>query len=207
MSRPGETGPLWSPAAAVSTKRSADFDATRASSLRQRSPFSLYRRRTFLFTSSSIAMSLAVPKWSGHRLLNSSIMPAGSGHCLAHTVAAQLGRYGPKARRAETAVGLAACRDTAQTRDRLFASLIPAAVDAIPESDSAPNYTDENVQRRLRVLAQYLDADAASTPAAHKLHSTKSGSWPEHARAELCKRSSAPSWSRRVPDWRLVLGF
>jgi hypothetical protein len=56
----------------------------------------------------------------------------------------------------ETAVELAACRDTDKIRERLFASLIPAAVDAIPESDSAPNYTEEDVQRWLRVLAQYL---------------------------------------------------
>lgn len=57
----------------------------------------------------------------------------------------------------ETAVELAACRDPAQVGERLFASLIPAAVDAIPESDSAATYTEEDVQRWLRVLARHLE--------------------------------------------------
>jgi len=56
----------------------------------------------------------------------------------------------------ETAVEFAACRDTEKFRERLFASLIPAAVDAIPESDSAPNYTEEDVQRWLCALALFL---------------------------------------------------
>jgi hypothetical protein len=57
----------------------------------------------------------------------------------------------------KTAVELAGCRDTAQIRDRLFASLIPAAVDAISEDGSTPTYSMENVQRWLRTLAQHLE--------------------------------------------------
>jgi hypothetical protein len=58
----------------------------------------------------------------------------------------------------ETAIELAACRDTAQIRERLFESLIPAAVGTIPEEDdSTPTYTEENVRRWLRALAQYLE--------------------------------------------------
>jgi hypothetical protein len=57
----------------------------------------------------------------------------------------------------ETADELATCSDTAQIRERLFESLIPAAVDAIPETDSTPNYSEKNVQRWLRTLAQHLE--------------------------------------------------
>ena len=56
----------------------------------------------------------------------------------------------------QTAVELSACRDTAQIRQRLFASLIPAAVDATPDGDTR-TYSEENVQRWLRTLARHLE--------------------------------------------------
>ena len=59
--------------------------------------------------------------------------------------------------RHEKAVELAACRDTAEVSQRLFESLIPAAVEAIPEADSTPTYSEEEVQRWLHTLAQYLE--------------------------------------------------
>jgi hypothetical protein len=86
----------------------------------------------------------------------------------------------------ETAVELAACRDTTQIRERLFASLIPAAVDAIPESDSAPTYTEEDVQRWLRVLAQHLERRRTDCPR------------PNLAPSRTSPMSRAPHYYRRV---------
>jgi len=45
----------------------------------------------------------------------------------------------------ETATKLAACRDTAQIRELLFATLIPAAVDGTPDTEHTRDYTEENV--------------------------------------------------------------
>ena len=57
----------------------------------------------------------------------------------------------------ETATKLAACRDTAQIRELLFAALIPAAVDATPDTEHTHNYTEENVAAWLRTLADHLE--------------------------------------------------
>jgi MFS family permease len=65
-------------------------------------------------------------------------------------LALKRGRY-------EAAVALAACRDIGEIHDLLFASLIPAAVEAIPETDSATQYSEKDVQRWLRTLAQHLE--------------------------------------------------
>ena len=57
----------------------------------------------------------------------------------------------------ETAIKLSACRDTAQIRDLLFATLIPAAVDATPDTKHTHNYTEENVPGWLSTLADHLE--------------------------------------------------
>jgi hypothetical protein len=57
----------------------------------------------------------------------------------------------------DTATKLAACRDTAQTRELLFATRIPAAVDATPDEKHTHNYTEENVAAWLRTLADHLE--------------------------------------------------
>jgi hypothetical protein len=57
----------------------------------------------------------------------------------------------------ETATKLAACRDTAQVRELLFATLIPAAVDATPDTKHTHNYTEENVAGWLHTLADHLE--------------------------------------------------
>ncbi len=57
----------------------------------------------------------------------------------------------------EAATKLAACRDTAQVRDLLFAALIPAAVDATPDTKHTHNYTEENVAAWLSTLADHLE--------------------------------------------------
>jgi hypothetical protein len=59
--------------------------------------------------------------------------------------------------RYETADALAACCDTAEIRDLLFGSLIPAAVEATPRTRHSRNYSEQNVQRWLRTLAQHLE--------------------------------------------------
>jgi hypothetical protein len=59
------------------------------------------------------------------------------------------------------AVELAACRDTTEIRDRLFESLIPAAIDATPDARRA-TYTALNVERWLRTLAQHLELRRAT---------------------------------------------
>ncbi|MDH6247258.1 hypothetical protein [Mycobacterium sp. OTB74] len=66
--------------------------------------------------------------------------------------ATALGRGGSK-----TAVELGACRDTADIRELLFASLIPAAVDATSDTGRTRDYTEEHVERWLRALAQQLE--------------------------------------------------
>jgi len=56
-----------------------------------------------------------------------------------------------------TATKLAACRDSAEVRDLLFGTLIPAAVDGTPDTKHTRSYTEENVQRWLRTLAGHLE--------------------------------------------------
>jgi hypothetical protein len=57
----------------------------------------------------------------------------------------------------QTAVELSACRDTAQIRQILLASLIPAAVESTPRTGGTRTYTEENVQRWLSTLARHLE--------------------------------------------------
>ena len=57
----------------------------------------------------------------------------------------------------ETGAKLAACGDTAQIRELLFATRIPAAVDATPDTKHTRNYTEENVAVWLCTLAEHLE--------------------------------------------------
>jgi hypothetical protein len=56
-----------------------------------------------------------------------------------------------------TATQLAACGDTADIRDRLFAALIPAAVHGTRRTGPTRDYTEQNVQTWMHTLAQHLE--------------------------------------------------
>lgn len=62
----------------------------------------------------------------------------------------------------DTAEGLAACGNSAQVRDELFAAMIPAAVAGTDRSGRARTYTEDNVTAWLRTLAGYLHEQRGS---------------------------------------------
>jgi hypothetical protein len=56
-----------------------------------------------------------------------------------------------------TATQLAACRDTTEIRDRLFAALIPAAIQGARRTGPTRDYTEQKVQTWMHTLAQHLE--------------------------------------------------
>ena len=108
---------------------------------------------------SSIAMSSASPKRRGHQLLTSLNRQTTGSWPLpcAHRGCSAWPRPPYTEAGTETADALSACRDTAQIRQILFASLIPAAVEATPRTGRTRTYSEQNVQRWLRTLAQHLE--------------------------------------------------
>ena len=56
-----------------------------------------------------------------------------------------------------TATRLAACRDTTEIQDRLFAALIPAAIHGTRRTGPTRDYTAQKVQTWMRTLAQHLE--------------------------------------------------
>jgi hypothetical protein len=60
-------------------------------------------------------------------------------------------------RDSRTGKQLAACTDTTEISDLLFADLIRAAIKGIDRGRRSPNFTDEKVQTWMRTLAQHLE--------------------------------------------------
>ena len=89
------------------------------------------------------------PDWSRSR--------RAAGHCAAHTVAARPGRDGPAPRSPQPPSQLAACRDTTEIRDLLFAALIPAAIQGTRRTGRTRDYTEQKVQTWMHTLAQHLE--------------------------------------------------
>ena len=56
-----------------------------------------------------------------------------------------------------TATQLAACRDTTEIRDLLFAALIPAAIHGTRRTGRTRDYTEQKVQTWMHTLAQHLE--------------------------------------------------
>jgi hypothetical protein len=68
-----------------------------------------------------------------------------------------------------TATQLAACRDTTEIRDLLFAALIPAAIQGTHRTGRTRDYTEHKVQTWMRALTELLEPRRAKASYAEKL--------------------------------------